>query len=242
MKILNPTVKNLCLATLGLAVLSTGLQAATNPVRLKEGMAPPYPEALEEQGVEGMAKIKVVINEEGIVTEAEVASATHEPFGINARETVRQWTFFPATEDGVPVPQTVTIPLKFNLSPKDKLNAKFGRKVFVDIDELTDKVYTWADIKKWVGLRKNHTRVIPYPEEMKGSGKSEEITARLIIAPDGWVLNPALQDVQNKEFIMPAIEHIANVRFKVPKIDGEPVYLEQKVKFICSEDPDFGKK
>jgi TonB family protein len=218
------------------------LQAAKVPVRLKEGAAPPFPAELKASGVEGSAKVKTTVDANGIVIDVELLTATHEAFGEAALATVKEWTFFPATEDGNPVPQTVNIPLQFKLSAKDKLNLQLGKEVFVDIDELTDKVYTWADIQKWVGLRKNHSRVIPYPEEMKGSGKSEEITVRLIIGPDGWVLNPALQNVKNKEFIMPAIEHVAGVRFKIPKVNGEPVYLEQKMKFICSEDPDFGQK
>ena len=138
--------------------------------------------------------------------------------------------------------QTVKIPLQFTLSAKDKLNAQLGRKVFVDIDDLTDRVYGYADVKKWYGFRKGHSKVIPYPEELKGSGISEEITTRLIISPDGYVLNPGFENLKNKELMMPALEHIANVRFQSPKLNGDKVYLQQKVKFTCSEDPDFGKK
>jgi hypothetical protein len=124
---------------------------------------------------------------------------------------------------------------------KDKLNIELGRDVFVDIDELTDKVHVYADVKKWYGYRKGHSRVIPYPEELKGSGISEEIVTRLIIGPDGFPLNPQFENLKNKELMMPALQHVASVRFQSPKVNGEKVYLQQKVKFICSEDPEFGE-
>ena len=124
----------------------------------------------------------------------------------------------------------------------DKLNVQLGRKVFVDIDKLTDKVCTWQDIKRWVPAKKKDAKIMPYPEELKGSGISEVVTVRLIISPKGRVLNPAIQNIKNKELIMPVIEHAAGLRFEIPKVDGVPVYLEQKMKFICSEDPKFGQK
>ena len=93
-----------------LLLLANWSLAEITPVRLKEGLTPPFPEMLKDSGEEGTAKVKVVINEEGLVTEAEIVSATHEAFGASALEAVRQWTFYPATEDGVPVSQTVTFP------------------------------------------------------------------------------------------------------------------------------------
>ncbi|MEX0326397.1 MAG: TonB family protein [Puniceicoccaceae bacterium] len=229
--------------TILVLVLSAGLlQAATTPVQLKEGKAPVYPRDLKMDGIEGMAKVKTHIDESGIVTKAEVVEATHEAFGVAAREAVLQWVFTPGTKDGEPVAQTVNIPLQFALSTQDKLNAQLGREVFVDIEDLTDKVHTWAEVKKWYGFRGRHSKVIPYPEELKGSGISEEITTRLIIGPDGYVYNPRFENLKNKELMMPALEHVAGVRFQSPKLNGEKVYLEQKVKFTCSEDPDFGKK
>jgi TonB family protein len=85
----------------GLALMSSlALQAVTTQVRLKEGGTPAYPEELKASGVEGMAKVKVVIDQNGIVVEAELVEATHEAFGVAALETVKTWTFFPGTEDG----------------------------------------------------------------------------------------------------------------------------------------------
>lgn len=241
---MNPSItKFVTLSKTMVFLLALGVaDAASTPVQLKEGKAPVFPQELKMQGIEGMAKIKTHISEEGIVTDAEVIEATHEAFGEAAREAVLQWTFVPGTKDGVPVAQTANIPLQFTLSAKDKLNAQLGREVFVDIEELTDKVYAYADVKKWYGFRKGHSRVIPYPEELKGSGISEEITVRLVIGPDGYVYNPGFENLKNKELMMPALEHIAHVRFESPKLNGEKVYLQQKVKLTCSEDPNFGKK
>ncbi|HSH09443.1 MAG TPA: TonB family protein [Oceanipulchritudo sp.] len=241
MKSLNvPSAKLVCLLAIMISALS--LHAEMIPVKLKEGAAPHFPEELKDSGVEGEAKIRATIDETGVVTAAEVESATQEAFGLAALETVKTWIFEPATKDGTPVPQTVTIPLQFKLNWKDKLNAQVGRKMFVNIDDLTDKVHTYADIKKWIPIKGKVGRRVPYPEAMKGSGISEEVAVILIISPEGLPLNPALENLQNKELALPVIRHVANVRFQPPVIDGKPVYLKQKVKFICSEDPAFGQK
>jgi TonB family protein len=242
MKRKNRTITQGRLLLFTLIGLVSQLQAATEPVRLKEGTPPPFPESLKLTGEGGMAKVKVLISEEGMVTEAELVSATRDAFGASALAAVRAWTFHPATEDGVPVPQTVTIPVVFNLSPEDKLNARLGREVFVDIDKLTDRVYLVKEADKWTGFRNKSSNRIPYPDELKGSGISEVVTVRLVISPQGYALNPAIENIRNKELMMPAIQHVAGVRFKVPKVGGQPAYVQQKMKFICSEDPEFGVK
>ncbi|MDA1277176.1 MAG: energy transducer TonB [Verrucomicrobia bacterium] len=222
--------------------VSVSVLAANTHVRLKEGSAPAYPKALKQQGIEGEAKIKATIDENGVVTAAELVSATHEPFGPAALDAVRSWSFYPAREDHRPVAETVTIPVAFILTPKERLNAVLGREMFVDITKLTDKVCTWSDVKRWFPPVGKILTWMPYPKEMKGSGISEEITVNLIVSPEGLVLNPRFENLKNSELLMPAIHHLARMRFEIPKVDGKPVYLEQKVRLQCSEDPNFLKK
>jgi TonB family protein len=224
----------------GLSVLS--LQAEFTPIKLLEGVQPVYPDQLKTTGENGEAKIRATIDESGSVAEAVVVDATHPAFGEAAREAVKAWRFQPAEEDGKPVPQTVDIPIVFKLSFKDRINALAGYEVFVDIDELTDTVHTWKDVKKYFPLRGKASRFIPYPESLKGSGISEEITIQCVISPDGLILNPSILDLKHKELAVPALEHLVTLRFQRPKLDGKPIYLQQKVKLLASEDPDFGSK
>lgn len=218
------------------------LQAEFVPIQLLQGVQPAYPEELKRYGEDGEAKIRATIDESGSVAEAAVVEATHPAFGEAALEAVKVWSFEPARKDGLPVPQSVVVPIIFKLSFKDRINALAGYEVFVDIDELTDTVRTWKDVKQYFPLRKNHSRVIPYPEALKGSGISEEIVIECVISPDGLILNPNILNLRNNELAVPALEHLVTLRFQRPKMDGKPIYLRQKVKLIASEDPAFGRK
>ncbi|NDV61241.1 hypothetical protein G0Q06_02115 [Puniceicoccales bacterium CK1056] len=127
-------------------------------------------------------------------------------------------------------------------SMTEKLNEMVGRKLYVDPADIPGKIHTWKDVKKWYPARGKDPLRMSYPESLKGTGISEMVTVRLIITPEGNAINPKIEDLQNKELAIPAILHVAGLRFQVPKINGEPVYLSQKIKLKCSEDPDFGKK
>lgn len=218
------------------------LQAAKTTPQLIEGQQPAYPDALKKKGTTGEAKILTQIDETGAVTQASVKSATHEEFGTAALAAVKTWRFKPAEQDGKPVATTVTIPLQFKLTMKELINAEMGREVFVNPAQLPEKVRTWAEVKKWFELKGKNANRIPYPEELKGSGVSEAIEVKCIITPEGQVLNPTIVAIKNEQLILPVIRHIAKARFQQPLLDGQPVYVQQKVRLLCSEDPNFAPK
>lgn len=216
--------------------------AKTNP-QVLEGKSPAYPEELKRQGTTGEARIRAQIDATGAVVGASVSSATHEAFGAAALAAVRAWRFKPAEENGVPVATSVTIPLQFKLSMKEQINAEVGREVFLDETKITAKIHTWADLQKWINFRQKDANRVPYPDELKGSGISEEVAVMCLISPEGHVINPTFAEpLKNKELAIPVMKHIARVRFEAPMLDGQRVYARQKVKLICSEDPEFGRK
>jgi protein TonB len=225
-----------CALTLG------GLHAALKPVQLIESIQPAYPDELKASGEIGEVKIRATIDESGNVSRAEVVSATHPAFAQSAMEAIRKWRFKPAREEGKAVSQTVVIPMVFRLTLEDRLNAVAGYVVFVNTAALPDKVHTWKDVQRYFALKKKHTRRIPYPEVLKGSGISEEITIQCIVSPEGYPLNPKIENLQNKELAIPALEHLVSLRFDKPKLGGNPIYLQQKIKLLASEDPAFGAK
>lgn len=236
-----PMIKaSLCLALLCAALAP--LHAAKTPPQFLTGSQPVYPEQLKARGEMGEAKITTHIDATGAVTDASVKSATHEEFGAAALAAVKAWRFKPAEEDGKPIAMSVTVPLRFTLTPKELFNAEVGRAVFVDESKITEKIHTWDDIKKWINFRGKNANRVPYPPELKGRGISEEITVQCLISPEGYVLNPTLVGLQNKELAVPVMKHVAAMRFEAPTLDGKRVYVRQRVKLICSEDPNFGVK
>lgn len=125
---------------------------------------------------------------------------------------------------------------------KDRINETAGRAVYVNPSSITEKVCTWADVKKWFSPKGEDALRMPYPENLKDSGISEAITLECILTPEGKAINPKVLNIKNKELAIPAVLHLAGLKFERPKLNGKPVYCRQKVKVICSENPEFGKK
>ncbi|PTX94362.1 energy transducer TonB [Opitutus sp. ER46] len=80
------------------------------PVRTVQ---PTYPNDLRREGVMGVVVIKCVIDQQGNVTEPEVEKSSNAGFDRAALDAVKRWKFKPAKQDGNPIAQKVSIPIKF---------------------------------------------------------------------------------------------------------------------------------
>jgi protein TonB len=88
-------------------------EAATPPQRIG-GSEPEYPEEARRAGREGLVVLKVVIDDEGRVTVAEVLRG-EEPFVASAVRSVRTWRYRPATLDRNPISIYRVLKLPFRL-------------------------------------------------------------------------------------------------------------------------------
>jgi protein TonB len=77
---------------------------------------PRFPDEMRRAGNSGVVNVKCLIDENGVVREAEAVTASDRGFEQPALEAVRQWTFKPARRDGVPVAQRAMIPINFTLT------------------------------------------------------------------------------------------------------------------------------
>ena len=75
---------------------------------------PPYPADLEDRGISGTVKLRVMVEANGKPSSVEVLSATRPEFARSAEKTVRErFTFVPAKRNGQPVRQSYTFTLRF---------------------------------------------------------------------------------------------------------------------------------
>jgi peptide/nickel transport system substrate-binding protein len=75
---------------------------------------PPYPAAAAEFGASGTIVVRVLVGVEGAVTEAKIIQSFGNPACEQAAlDAARQWVFNPATKDGMPFEQRVSIPFTF---------------------------------------------------------------------------------------------------------------------------------
>jgi protein TonB len=84
-------------------------QYGTNP-------EPPYPIAARRLGLEGTVLLRVVVAPDGSPREVSVLhSSGHDVLDDSAATTVRtRWRFVPARRDGVPIEDSVQVPIRFH--------------------------------------------------------------------------------------------------------------------------------
>ena len=78
---------------------------------------PPYPESLEEEGIEGSVTLELLISKEGKVLKAKVIKSDHELFSESALKTVKNYRFSAGKlKDGSAVDSLIEFVIKFEIS------------------------------------------------------------------------------------------------------------------------------
>lgn len=83
--------------------------------KLIKKVLPKYPASAKAEGVAGVVRLKVRINKEGFVAEAEVESSPDERLSESALEAVNQWVYAPTLLNGEPVEIITVINVNYTL-------------------------------------------------------------------------------------------------------------------------------
>ena len=89
---------------------------ATRPAWPVKSAPPHYPQELWDAMVEGSVVIEGRIGEDGVPTALEVTAPVHPEFAKAALESVSQWRFEPARQDGYPWSVPLKVTINFRLS------------------------------------------------------------------------------------------------------------------------------
>lgn len=89
------------------------LKGMETPPTVSKRVAPVYPRALREKGIQGVAMVEVRVDSYGQVVETELVRATRPEFGQRALDAARAWTFQPATARGAPIGARVRLSFEF---------------------------------------------------------------------------------------------------------------------------------
>ena len=86
------------------------------PPHLAHRVTPLYPASARAQGQEGAVTLRVSVDEDGLVSDIEIAeSSGTRALDRAALQAVRRWEYDPAFRDGAPVPGTTTERIVFRL-------------------------------------------------------------------------------------------------------------------------------
>jgi TonB family protein len=89
------------------------IRGMESPPLITTRVAPVYPRALREKGVQGFATVEVRVDSTGRVVDAELVRCTLPEFGERALQASRAWTFKPAMAQGRPITARVRLPFEF---------------------------------------------------------------------------------------------------------------------------------
>ncbi|MDQ8187151.1 energy transducer TonB [Pelagicoccus sp. SDUM812002] len=84
-----------------------------------ESVAPKYPSEMLQRGKQGQALLMLRVDESGEVSDVKVLASSNRLFSEAAIKSVKNWYFQPGTVDGVAIPQTVTVPVSFEIEGMD---------------------------------------------------------------------------------------------------------------------------
>jgi len=239
-------IKAMIIALAGATLVATA--AVTPPIPV-ETPAPAYPQELEDTGQSGQAVIEMTITAEGRVGQTRVESADHPAFGRAALAVLEQWRFEPARRDGEPIARKVALPFQFRAPLDQQFNAMMGRKVFQHLPPDTE-IIDEAQLKR--RLRQDHSgmlkpgvamtqanlaqlnsiRHVPpvLPRSLQGREFDDVITVRCLVAPDGSVINPELEEMpKTAELAGPALLSAAAIRFHPPELANRSAYVRTTV-------------
>jgi serine/threonine-protein kinase len=97
------------------AATSQAAPSGATPPRLLSRPSPKYPPIAAQLRLEATVKVRVLVNEQGRVDEAEVVGAPTRYFDQEALKAARGTRFAPATQGGQPIKMWVELPIKFKL-------------------------------------------------------------------------------------------------------------------------------
>lgn len=100
-------------------VQPNAVNAVDGPALVREWMPAKYPPDALREKVRGRATVRIVVDENGRVTQARVLSAADPRLGEAALAAVQTWKFAPATEQQKPIAMSMDVPFDFDPAKGD---------------------------------------------------------------------------------------------------------------------------
>lgn len=190
-----------------------------------------YPPALIKNGImEGEAVVSCLVDENGVVMDAKVKSATLPEFGEAARAAVLKWKFDPGIRNGRPAPYKVEAPMVFKIITDERVESLAGRKVFVAID---GPLILAEQLREWPAPKEAYWPA--YPEKLRGTGIQGQAVIEFIIDRKGRTVNPKLVKTTHPEFALPAIMAVLKLTYEPVRFKNRNVSVGMRVQYDFSE-------
>jgi hypothetical protein len=198
------------------AVAAADPQGAYRPARILRQVAPAFPTAAASRGLlAGRAAMAVVVGTDGLVAESLVAGYTQPEFGEAAAEAVRQWTFEPASLDGVLRAALIELEVPFGREPPQ---GHPGREPWMF------RVATVKDVDRVPAPEYSAPPANPAAPGTPGSAR--DVTVDFYIDEQGHVRLPTAAVGSGGIFGDSAVAALRRWKFAIPTVHGRPAVLK----------------
>jgi TonB family protein len=205
---------------LQLALVSAALAADPAPsakdapvygAALLRTWAPPdYPPAALKERVGGLAVIRLVVSEKGLVSTARVLDASDPRLGEAALAAAKTWIFSPALDNGHPVPMSMDAPVEF--SP-DEASRRKKPGFLPPADQMPQP-------SPKVPAKPNETYTAEYPDSLLDRKLSGLVRFKCTVNPDGRAASVRVIGATHPDFVFPALQSLDRWTF-TPAMQGD---------------------
>lgn len=211
-----------------------------------------YPDDARKAGIEGTVYIQFVVTETGEVDNVIILKGVHQSLDRIANTAIKNMPrWIPAMKDNKPVSYQMTMPIKFELSDKEKSQLKNSGSVYnpptepvVPQKKEGTEIFTVVEVPpQFPGgddariefLSKN----ITYPEQAKKEGIQGTVYITFVVQPDGSITDAkVLRGIGGglDEIAIAAVQKMP--KWEPGKVKGEPVPVQfnMPIKFKLTKD------
>ena len=182
----------------------------------------PYPRHLMVENVHGSAKVRFVINQQGIVESGEVLSASQPEFGEALLGAVKTWRFIPARKVVWPWKAAVIQSQDFDAERPD-----FERRVAKELRRGGGDIVRMSDLDH--PLKMVYFVKPDYPRELQREGINGEVLIDAVITKEGQAVLPEVVSATRPELRWPAMIAVSQWFFRPPTVKGQPVDVHARI-------------
>lgn len=211
--------------------LPPALRYDTSP-KIRGVLVPVYPYALRRDNVSGKAKVVMLINPQGRISDVKVLAADRPEFGRALAAALEGFRFDPALKDGKPVPHMMAFEQTFNFV---ELPDYEGDRLLGWEKKKSDQIVTSSalDAPPKPVSRRSPIFPVTVPEAVtKG-----EALIECLIDKEGRVRLPRVVSATEEGFGYAAVQAVSAWWFEPPLMGGKPVVVRVQIPFKFGETP-----
>lgn len=202
----------------------------SRPCRIIESVPLRYPLRMLNAGIaHGTATLMLAVDGGGRVTDVLAIAYSHECFAKEALQTVQEWKFEPAIEQGRPI--TTLLNLSFEFEANGLLVIE-RRAPLMDWEKPEGQAYQAQDLQN-LDAPPQKVKVVPptYPEQWAASSVTGQLVVDFFIDETGRPRMASCPEGSNPQLAGIALAAIEKWEFTPPTVKGKPVLVHARQPF-----------